>query len=125
VCADLRETSDEADSRPTQEAINDGLGAEDEKPQAMLVETDMTSTESVENLIKKAVEAYGRLNIMVNNAILAEAQTDPIFPRIQDTPEWVWDHDMAVNAKGVWLGMKYAVKQMLSQPAREGDRGWM
>jgi NAD(P)-dependent dehydrogenase (short-subunit alcohol dehydrogenase family) len=61
---------------------------------------------------------------MVNNAgvALENARPKPIF----DFPEDVWDATMAVNAKGVFLGCKYAAAQMVKQePHPCGDRGWI
>ena len=41
-------------------------------------------------------------------------------------PERVWDATMRVNAKGVFLGIKYASAQMIRQtPHENGDRGWI
>lgn len=42
------------------------------------------------------------------------------------TDEDVWDTTMNINAKSVFLGCKYATKQMLEQePHSSGDRGWI
>lgn len=98
------------------------------KPRAVFIEANVTSAASVEALMRGAVATYGRVDILVNNAgILAEARTEKVFPRIHETPESVWDADLAVNAKGVWLATKYAIAQMLAQPphAATGDRGWI
>ncbi len=58
---------------------------------------------------------------MVNNAAIA-----PPPSLIHETSEEVWDQVMAVNARSVFLGSKYAISQMLKQePHHSGDRGWI
>lgn len=63
---------------------------------------------------------------MVNNAGIAiEAWApQPIWEFSEDT----WDKTLLINAKGVFLGCKYAAAQMVKQEPREewgGDRGWI
>ncbi len=61
---------------------------------------------------------------MFNNAGVALEATAPAA--IWDANLDVWNKTMAVNATGVFLGMKYASKQMLSQqPHSSGDQGWI
>jgi len=58
---------------------------------------------------------------MVNNAGIA-----PPPSIIHETLEESWDAVMAVNARSVFLGSKYAITQMLKQaPHPSGDRGWI
>ena len=55
---------------------------------------------------------------MVNNAgIFTGLHT------IVDETEDEWDRTMAVNAKSVWLGCKFAIRQMLTQEPVDGSRG--
>src|ERR1700690_3948234 len=65
----------------------------------------------VENMVAKTVERFGRLDCAVNNA----AAYAGAFSLTADFTEEEFDHNMAVDLKGVWLGMKYEIKQMLSQ----------
>lgn len=62
---------------------------------------------------------------LVNNAgISLEAGKPPA--KVHETPEYVWDTTMAVNAKSVFLSCKYATLQMLQQDLLpSGDRGWI
>lgn len=61
---------------------------------------------------------------MVNNAGVSLEAKDP--QPIHLTSESTWDITLAVNAKSVFLGCKYATAQMLKQPPHEsGDRGWI
>ena len=58
---------------------------------------------------------------MVNNAGIAIGPTV-----IHEATEEEWDTLMNVNARSVFLGMKYAIAQMLKQdPHPTGDRGWI
>lgn len=61
---------------------------------------------------------------MVNNAGIALESRNP--QPIHLTSESTWDTTLAVNAKSVFLGCKYATAQMLEQaPHESGDRGWI
>jgi NAD(P)-dependent dehydrogenase (short-subunit alcohol dehydrogenase family) len=76
---------------------------------------------------------------MVNNAGISVESTHVKAKGVHETDESDWDKTMAVNAKGVFLGCKYAIRQMLEQEPweedpeagedrREGDerdRGWI
>jgi NAD(P)-dependent dehydrogenase (short-subunit alcohol dehydrogenase family) len=118
VCADL--TRDalkdgyEADlSVPTDELIRAGGG------RAIFVATDVVKAAQVERLVAGTAEQFGRLDLMVNNAgVFTGLHT------ILDETEEQFDFTMAVNTKGVWLGCKYAIGQMMQQPPRaSGSRG--
>ncbi|QCR10329.1 glucose 1-dehydrogenase [Brenneria rubrifaciens] len=86
---------------------------------AQFQQTDVSKAAQVQAAVAVAVEAYGRLDIMVNNAgVVTSLET------VVDQSEADWDLTMAVNAKGVFLGCKYAVAQMMAQPPRaNGARG--
>ncbi|KAF1850632.1 short-chain dehydrogenase/reductase-like protein [Cucurbitaria berberidis CBS 394.84] len=125
VCSDLKEEArseyrtDTSDLTTVQEA--EKLGAK-----AIYVNCDTTSSSDVEGLIKKAVEAFGRVDIMVNNAgITVEAGEHGSRP-VWEYDEAALDKTLAVNVKGVFLGIKFASRQMKDQePGPNGDRGWI
>ena len=60
-------------------------------------------------------ETYGRLDCAFNNA----ARTDEVIGPMADLSEEDFDKTVSVNLKGVWLGMKYQIRQMLKQGAQE------
>jgi len=79
--------------------------------EAIFVSMDVSKSEEVERLIRQTVEQYGRLDCAVNNA----AAYSGAFSLTADFTEAEFDHTMAVDLKGVWLGMKYQIQQMLAQ----------
>ncbi|KAI0876705.1 NAD(P)-binding protein [Hypoxylon argillaceum] len=123
VCADLRaEARADVESElsvTTHELIKKNGG------RAIYVQTDVSIAGDVERLVQKAVEEYGRVDVLVNNAgISLEAGRPPL--RIHETPEGMWDTTMAVNVKSVFLASKFTIEQMLKQdPHPSGDRGWI
>jgi NAD(P)-dependent dehydrogenase (short-subunit alcohol dehydrogenase family) len=68
--------------------------------------TDVTRSDEVEALVQGVVEEWGGLDVMVNNAGIGVAGTTP------ETSEEDWERLMAVNLKGTFLGMKYAISAM-------------
>ena len=77
--------------------------------EAIFVRTDVTQAAQVEAMVRKTVEAYGRLDCAFNNAGLLAV--GPLHELSED----VWDNVMNVNLKGLWLCMKYEIIQMLKQ----------
>lgn len=84
---------------------------------AEFLNCDVTSASDLDAAVAKAVAHGGRLDIMVNNA----AGRSP--HRLHETTEEEWDSVMAVTAKGVFLGCKAAVTQMLRQEIVGETRG--
>ena len=68
--------------------------------------TDVSRAEEVEALVRSVVEEWGGLDVMVNNAGVGVAGTTP------ETSEEDWERLMAVNLRGTFLGMKYAIPAM-------------
>jgi NAD(P)-dependent dehydrogenase (short-subunit alcohol dehydrogenase family) len=70
---------------------------------------DVTSSAEAETIVKKAVDTYGRLDVLFNNAGIWRGGT------ILDISEADWDRTMSVNVKGIYLVSRYAVQQMMRQ----------
>ena len=78
--------------------------------EALFVQADVTDSKSVQAYVDKAVKAYGRIDCFHNNAGI-EGKVAPIA----EYDEAMFDTVMAVNVRGVFLGLKYVLKQMLAQ----------
>src|SRR5256712_10101095 len=74
--------------------------------QARFVKLDVTSEADWQAAVKATVTAFGKLELLVNNAGIS-GTFDP-----DTTSTAAWDTLMNVNAKGVFLGMKHAVPAM-------------
>lgn len=77
--------------------------------QSIGVEADASRLADLQMLIDKAVSAFGRVDIMVNNAGV-ETRTS-----ILDTTEDQYDRVMAINLKSAFFGTQIAAKQMVKQ----------
>lgn len=71
---------------------------------------DVASAADVDALVAAAVAEFGRLDVMVNNAAIRGEGKPLLETSVED-----WDRVMAVNARGVFLGCKAAVRQFLAQ----------
>jgi NAD(P)-dependent dehydrogenase (short-subunit alcohol dehydrogenase family) len=76
---------------------------------ATAVTVDVSDESQVAAMIDRAVDAYGGLDILFNNAGIFPADDGGIL----DTPPETWQKVMEVNLKGVWLGCRAAVPAML------------
>ena len=97
--------------------VNDDNGAEtvkairDARGEAVYAHADVTSADDVTALMQAAVDAFGRLDVLHNNAGVHE--TDFTTETAVDTlPEEVWDRVFAINLKAVWTCTRAAVPHM-------------
>jgi glucose 1-dehydrogenase len=81
--------------------------------QAIGVDADVSKVADLQMMIDQTVKAFGRLDVMVNNAGV-ETRTS-----VLDTPEEKYDFVMNVNLKSAFFGTQLAAKQMIKQ----GDGG--
>ena len=77
---------------------------------ARFVQADVTKSADVRNYVKAALNAYGRIDCFFNNAGI-EGKVVPI----QEYDEDVFDQVIAVNLKGVFLGLRHVLPVMLQQ----------
>jgi NAD(P)-dependent dehydrogenase (short-subunit alcohol dehydrogenase family) len=75
--------------------------------EAMLAVVDVSDAAGVEGMVQATVEAYGRIDVLFNNA----AVTLPAS--VVEASEEVWDRTMAIDLKGVFLPSKYAIPHMI------------
>ncbi len=95
-----------ADEQAT-EALEDQVRALGDK--ALGVEADVSNVADLERLIASAVTAFGRIDVMVNNAGV-ETRTS-----VLDTTESQYDRVLAINLKSAFFGTQLAARQMIAQ----------
>lgn len=78
------------------------------------VQTDISKSEQVQNLISKTIEKYGRLDCAVNNAALT-----PDGKPLVDFDEDYWNKLVSINLTGTALCCKYEMQQMI----KDGTKG--
>ena len=76
---------------------------------ALPVRTDVAEAKSVEALVQRAVETYGKLDIAFNNTGIEGG-----FKPLTEFSEEEFDRVIAINLKGVFLSMKYEIPAMLA-----------
>jgi NAD(P)-dependent dehydrogenase (short-subunit alcohol dehydrogenase family) len=79
---------------------------------AVFCKCDVSKNDEVKAMVEAGIEAFGRIDCAINNAGIAGTS---MRTRTHDFEEDVWDNIMDVNAKGVWLCMKYQLPYMLAQ----------
>jgi len=75
---------------------------------ATFVETDVSDAGDAEAMVREAVDAYGGVDVAVNNAGI-EGETAPLDELSVDA----WDRVLDVNLKGTWLCMKYELPELV------------
>ncbi len=91
----------------TAQAAADALCAEGYS--ALAVPTNITREGDVQNAVQRALERFGKLNILVNNA------GKNFYYDAATMTGAEWDDAMAVDVKGAWLCCKYAIPPMIAQ----------
>lgn len=79
--------------------------------QAISVKADVSKEADAQAMIMAALREYGRVDVLYNNAGIMPAADHSVIDTDVDT----WDKVMAVNVRGVFLGCKYAIPQMVQQ----------
>ncbi len=83
---------------------------------AKFIQTDVSDAQSVAALVQQTVAVFGRLDCAFNNAAINMETAKNIQPK--PTDEWdedIFDRTWSVNARGVFLCMKYEIRQMREQ----------
>lgn len=83
--------------------------------EAHFVRCDVSKEDEVRAMIEECVAVFGRLDFAFNNAGVGPDGKRIPFYSIVDFPEAVWDQTLDTNLKGVFLCLKYEMKQMISQ----------
>jgi NAD(P)-dependent dehydrogenase (short-subunit alcohol dehydrogenase family) len=77
---------------------------------ALALGCDVSDDGQVASLIERTVSSFGRLDAAFNNAGVMQRRLDTADLSLDE-----WDHVMAINLRGVFLCMKYELRQMLGQ----------
>ncbi len=88
----------------------------------LALHTDITAPDSVQNMVKSTMQAFGRLDILVNSAAL-DPKFDPqalvagqaVSGSFENYPLEAWNQALAVNLTGMFLCCQAAVQPMLAQ----------
>ena len=90
----------EDEGRKVEAEINEAGG------ECVFVRLDVTNEASWQEAVATAVQRFGKLDILINNAGIF--RTSPV----EETSSTEWDQVMDINAKGVFLGVKAAIPAM-------------
>lgn len=75
--------------------------------EAAWTQVDVSREEDVQRMVQETVQRFGRLDILFNNAGVELAAP------VTQVPEERWDWLLDINLKGVYLGCKHAIPEML------------
>lgn len=92
------------DLEKVREEIKDAGG------EALVVPVHMGNLDDVKNLVSSAVDEFGKIDVLVNNAA-----TNPVFCTTDDIDEAAWDKIMDVNVKGPFFLTREAGKHMAAR----------
>jgi NAD(P)-dependent dehydrogenase (short-subunit alcohol dehydrogenase family) len=76
--------------------------------EAIFVQTDVRDSHQIKELIDFTTGTYGSLHILVNNAGIGHSEVKSV-----DLPEEEWDRVIDINLKSVFIGIKYAVPELI------------
>jgi NAD(P)-dependent dehydrogenase (short-subunit alcohol dehydrogenase family) len=91
--------------------VDEGGGAEtvrrieSNRGRAVFVRADVSRAADCENMVASAEKAFGKLDVLFNNAGIMHAKDDDAVTTSED----VWDLTLAINLKGVFLGCKHGI----------------
>jgi NAD(P)-dependent dehydrogenase (short-subunit alcohol dehydrogenase family) len=83
---------------------------EEQGGEAIFIQCDVTDAKQVEDMVEKTVQEYGRLDCAFNSAGISGEDGFTA-----DCTEENWEKVININLTGLWLCMKYEIKQMLKQ----------
>jgi 3-oxoacyl-[acyl-carrier protein] reductase len=77
---------------------------------ASAFEVDVTDARQVDGMLQHAIDAFGRLDVLFNNAGLPQS-----FTPLEESPDALFERIMAVNVRGVFNGCRAAIPRMKAQ----------
>ena len=98
------------DCKPVAEEIKSAGG------EVMALKTDVSNEKETAEMVKKTVDRFGRIDILVNNAaIIGTIETKDFVKPVEKIVSADWDKILAVNIKGVFLCSKAVIPYMKKQ----------
>ena len=79
--------------------------------EAWPITVDVSIESGAKAMVELAIERYGRLDVLYNNAGIMPEDDHSVV----DTPVETWDQVMAVNVRGVYLACKHAIPRMVER----------
>lgn len=84
---------------------------------AVFAHCDVSQAEQVQAMVQLAVDSFGRVDILYNNAGLWFSAQGNYRPGVTDAPsplleENIWERTIGVNLKAIYLGCRYAIPEM-------------
>ncbi|KAK5166901.1 uncharacterized protein LTR77_007630 [Saxophila tyrrhenica] len=114
-------------SNGVEKEINDKHGSD----KAIFVKCDVSKEDDIANMVRKAAEWGGRLDIICNYAGITVEIGQGMNKRVHEVDVADFDKLHNINTRGVWLCCKHALGQMMKQEPRaanargEQTRGWI
>jgi len=93
---------------PDLEAVAGEISAQGRR--SLAIPTHAGRKQDIENLVKRTIDEFGRIDILVN-----DAGTNPAYGWLVDVEEGAWDATMGVNLKGYFLLSQAVAKIMIEQ----------
>ncbi|WP_456275724.1 SDR family NAD(P)-dependent oxidoreductase [Bacillus sp. AK128] len=78
--------------------------------EAIFIKTDVSKEEDIKAMVGAAVEEYGGIDILFNNAGVGNSNV-----RLAELSVEEWDRVVDINLKGVFMGMKYTIPEMIKR----------
>jgi NAD(P)-dependent dehydrogenase (short-subunit alcohol dehydrogenase family) len=84
--------------------------------EALACQTDVSSETQVKSMVELALDRYGRVDVLFNNAGIGPSASERFrMASVVDTPEDAWDSILAVNLKGPFLTCKHVIPGMVKR----------
>lgn len=96
----------------TASLVNERYSQSEPHVRAVALRCDVSKEAEVQAVVQKAVDEFGRLDVMFNNAGIMHMDDDNAL----NTEEKIWDLTQSINVKGVWWGCKHAILAMRKNP---------
>ena len=94
----------EREAKETAEQVDKAGG------ESLLVKADVSQDAQVREVVRRALERFGRIDILVNNAgVLAKGKPSPFYEKTEDA----WDYVINVNLKGMFNCTRAVIEHMI------------